>query len=333
MDSEKRSFHDILYLVNRQIKGEDEADLELDEDSFLEQEHTPLVDSVYNEILMHRDIHFGCQFEAMLEYYRNGGKGIQSQITEELIQTAWDFESESDQNLAPVLLSVTEIERVIEAKALYDNLRKLYEEEYSKNVIPRLIADLILSEEEEPQAEMEALIEQGIDSVPYLLELVRADHFYDPFFPGYGLAPMYAAECLGEIKDERAITPLFEMLGKESFFLEEAVLSALQKMGSITKNFLIMVLTNRPMTLDNEQAAIALSHFSKDKDVAIIALEQLKDPAVLQNVSMSVHLILLCRGLVEEEHKKTFDQITKSSSYPEVLRADFEFASKYFSSC
>ena len=82
----------------------------------------------------------------------------------------------------------------------------------------RLIADLILSEEEEPTKEIEAVVAQGTSILPDLFIIIENEDFYDPLFPGYGYAPYLAIQCIGQIGDASGVIPLFQTLSRENYF-------------------------------------------------------------------------------------------------------------------
>src|SRR5262249_53231399 len=147
----------------------------------------------------------------------------------------------------------------------------------TKDRIPLLIANLILAEEEEVEFAMEAVVAEKTAIVPSLISLLRNEEFHDPLFPGYGLAPILAAQCLGQIGDQRAIISLFETIGEFDFFDEEVSLKALSIIGEPAKQFLLRVLHSRPVTVDNEKAAIALLAFKDDPEVASRCLQLLKE--------------------------------------------------------
>ena len=105
-------------------------------------ETLPLVEEEVKEILMHRDAHFGGQFSVMRDYYTTEGKGVHFSVEE-----VERLENLVDEDLAPLLLSGSDMERVGKARATYRQLRELCEVENPKNPHPRLLADLILSED------------------------------------------------------------------------------------------------------------------------------------------------------------------------------------------
>src|SRR6185437_852012 len=173
------------------------------------------------------------------------------------------------QNLAALLLSGTDAERVSRAKKAYQDLRDLYETKPTpKGKFAILIADLILTEEEDPQAEIAALKEQKDAVVPLLIDLLRSEDFHDALFPGYGRAPALAARSLGEIGGKRALISLFESLGNEDFFDENVLLDSLKAIGDPAKEFLLKVVRGRPFNEDNENAAIGLGAFKQDSEVS-----------------------------------------------------------------
>lgn len=269
-------------------------------------EDFPLTNALDVSILMHRDAHFGGRFDVMLDYYAKGGKGVNPDFDIERILLLAEMEKKMNQNLAALLLSGPDAERVGEAREAYKKLRDLYETEKPYSKIPLLIADLILSESEEPKEEIAALVKEKGLAVTALLNLIRSEEFHDPLFPGYGLAPGLAVECLGLIGDKRAIITLFEAIGSGDFFDEDMALSALHAIGEQAKTFLLKVLHGKPLNVDNEKAAIALIAFKEDPQVASICLDMLKDPEVRRHLPLATYLVLACEGLTDAEKRKEF---------------------------
>lgn len=286
----------------------------------------PLADSTDNAILMHRDVHFGGNFDFMIDYYEKEGKGANPEFELTRIKELQAIERKVNQNLAAVLLSGPDAERIAQAKDAYQKLRKIYETKLSKKVNahhPKLIADLILSEDEEPFSEIDAIVAEKNAIVPALLDLVRAEDFYDVLFPGYGFAPGLAVKCLGLIGDRRAIVSLFEATGGESdFIFEDRALAALKAIGDPAKEFLLHVLHARPITYDNERAAVALVQFKEDPKVAHVCLDMLKSLDLKKNSVLATYLILACEGLDSTEDRK--DLAALMNTAPKTLQQDFK---------
>src|SRR5580704_7299274 len=80
-------------------------------------------------IVMHRDAHFGGNFELMLDYYKRGGKGVNPDFNLERIQQLADYERATNQNLAGIILSGPDAEKIARAKEAYKQLKAFYEEE------------------------------------------------------------------------------------------------------------------------------------------------------------------------------------------------------------
>jgi len=255
-------------------------------------EELPLLDETDNAILMHRDAHFGGKFETMLDYYRREGKGVRAEFDFDHINQLFLIEQKLQKNLAGMILSGMEAERVAAARNAYQKLRDVYS---SDDPIAKTIADLILSEEEFPEEEIHAVVATKEDVIPILVELVRNDTFYDPLFPGYGQAPLLAIQCLGKLGDMRAIIALFEMIGHGDFAVESLILEALKKLGEPAKEFLIERIRSRPITHDNERAALALVSFGDDPLVCRLCLEELADPEVLKKELLTTYLSLVCQ--------------------------------------
>jgi len=273
-------------------------------------------------ILMHRDAHFAGQFELMLSYYEEGGKGIHPDFELARIRQLALIEMQMQKNLADVMLDESEVALVQRAKKAYLDLRQLYELSTPKSRHPQLIADLILAEEEDPKAEIEAIVAEQGSIVSALLELLRSEKFSDPLFPGYGLAPTLAARCLGIIGDKRAIISLFEGIGELNLFSEEHLLKALKSIGEPAKIFLLKVLKARPLNVDNERAAIALLHFKEDPEVSAVALKMLSEKEVAADLLLATHLALICEGLTAQGDREKLKSMATDSSLPKELKWD-----------
>ncbi len=291
-------------------------------------ESIPLRSATDSEILMHREVHFGGNFMVMLEYYEKEGKGSCQEIEIEQIRNLAEIEERTQKNLAPLLLSGAEAEKVARAKEAYKKLRDLYEEESQPDKYLLLIADLILSEEQDPKKEIAAITKEKSAIVSFLLELLHAESFYDPLFPGYGQGPLLAAKCLGIIGDKRAIISLFETIGQGDFFHEDVLLDALKAIGQPAKDFLLKVVQARPLNSDNECAAIALIHFKNDPEVAEICLRLLLEPEVRAQSPLSSYLALACEGLAEPQQQSQFRDLSDDPATPSVLALDIKAAAK-----
>ncbi len=274
-----------------------------------------VIDTVDMEILMHRDAHFGGSFEIMLEYYSQDGVGVMPDFDIEQIEHLQKIEIEHKQNLAETYLPDAAKDSVEESKRIYHQLREVYDQKGEK-----LISDLILSEEHHPEKEIQALVNQGKDSVPALIHLISSRVFYDPLYPGYGRSPIFAAKCLGKIQDERAIPPLFEALGQENFFTDEEIILALASFGNRSKSFLIKRLKQEPLSKDNEYAAIALSGFPEDDEIAAAALEVLERGATLKRPLFASYLIFACSDLTKSSLQERFIRVSKMKALSKSIQ-------------
>lgn len=296
-------------------------DEEFTEDFFLS-------DALDAEILMHREAHFGGQFNIMLEYYVKGGIGVQSEFRLERIQQLALVEREMKENLAAVYLTGPDAEKIANAKEAYKKLQDLYDNDRIKSSYPLLIADLVLSESEDPIEEIEAIVKEKGYIVPHLLNILRSEEFADPLFPGYGRAPSLAIRCLGLIGDKQAIITLFEAIGSGDFFDEEAILNALHAIGQPAKDFLLKVVKGRPLNVDNEKAAIALVEFKNDPEVAKNCFELLKQKDVRRDAALSTYLILACEGLQGDDNRSSFIKLIEDPATPSILHHDIKSIAK-----
>lgn len=288
------------------------------EDQF---EYFPLADVSDNEIVMHCEAHFEGSFPTMIEYYENEKHGFQEHFPISRIKELESIQIESEENLASTLLSPSEIDKIEHAKKLYQQLRELCDME-GENTLPRRIAQLILSEEEDPVTEMKEVCQAGKKIVPFLTDLVRADHFYEALFPGQGRAPFLAIHCLGKIGHPQAIKPLFETLGKGDFFDDEIVIASLKEIGLPSKEFLLQVLHGKPLTHDNEKAALVLSAFEDDVEVAQTCLKMLQRPDVQKRPELCGYLIFSCSELKTPEDRKFFCKLGENPSFPPILQKE-----------
>ncbi|MEM8727117.1 MAG: HEAT repeat domain-containing protein [Chlamydiota bacterium] len=280
--------------------------------------NTPLIDTIDTEILMHRDAHFGGSFDMMLEYYGGQGVGTMPDFEIDEILRLKKVEEKRKDNLSDQYLPTVEKDRIETAKKIYRDLRDVYSD---KNSSPEtiLLSDLILSEEETPEKEIQAIVDGGKDTVPLLIRLLSSHTFYDPLNPGYGRSPVFAAKCLARIQDERAIPPLFEALGQDNFFTDEAIIQALAAFGNRSKAFLIARLKSEPFSNDNEYAAIALSGFTADAEIARTCLEVLEKEESLKRPFFASYLVFACSDLTQESERKRFIAIGKKENLPETI--------------
>jgi HEAT repeat protein len=296
----------------------------MDSEANLPFEHFPLVDAIDHEILMHRDAHFGGQFSIMLDYYRQEGKGVQPEFDIMRIERLALLEEQLKQNLAVLFLAAHEIQKVADSHEAYQRLRAIYEVKQPKTPYPRLIADLILSEEEEPEAEIAAITAEKDKIVPALIDLLRSEELYDPLFPGYGQAPFLAVQCLGRIGDKRAIISLFEALGQGDFFADDQIVKALKAIGKPAQDFLLHVLNGRPLNEDNEKAAIALIAFKDDEEVAEHCFDLLQKSDIQKDPCLPTYLVLACAGMKDPVKRRAFKNMAHDSHLPSLLREDIK---------
>lgn len=301
--------------------------MEQDDDNDVEE--FPIAYSIDNLILMHRDAHFGGDFDVMLDYYKKNGRGISVDFDLERIQEIADTQHAEGKDLSPLMLSGAEAERIAHSRQMYKDLRTICES--NKNSIPKLIAEMILAENEEVQGAIEAVVAEKTAIVPALIDLLRSEDFYDPLAPGYGLAPTLAAECLGKIGDKRAIISLFEAIGSGDFFNEDIILDALKAMGEPAKQFLLKVLHGKPITIDNDQAAIALIEFKEDPEVSAACLKMLQELDMKKHETFATYLVLACEGLNSSNEQMELLALAEKPTTPKSIRQDIAVVAKTWS--
>ena len=170
-----------------------------------------------------------------------------------------------------------------------------------------------------PEKEIQAIVAKGKDVVPTLIYLLSSHTFYEPLNPGYGRSPIFAAKCLSEIQDERAIPVLFEALGQDNFFTDEEIIKALASFGNLSKAFLITRLKSVPFSNDNEYAAIALSGFTDDSEIGFASLEVLEKEDTLKKPLFASYLVFACSNLDKASEQERFIAITKKKNLPKTI--------------
>jgi hypothetical protein len=289
----------------------------------------PFIDTLDIEILMHRDVHFSGHFDLMLEYYTQDGVGAIPDFSIKRIKKLQLEEQKLGRNLSEVLLPESAQILVQDAKQMYLDLRSIYESP-SPDPLSMAISDLILSEEETPTKEIKLLCQYGQKAISFLILLLKNDKLYQPLYPGYGRAPIFIAKCLAKIQDVQAIPALFEMLGQENFFVDDALIAALVSFGDQALDFLLKRLTHKPFSKDNEQAAIVIGSFPEEEKIAKICLQVLQDPELKDHVSFANYLILGCSALKNTVDKTLFRSL--KAGFPGIIQHEMELIAKGWTS-
>jgi len=272
---------------------------------------TQVINAIDMEILMHRDAHFGGSFDIMIEYYQQDGIGKMPDFALKKIKKLQQIEWQMGQNLSTRYLSLKAQQIVKKSQQLYKDLREVYTAKRGEKTLTILLSDLILSEKEYPNKEIRALVAKGEEAVSPLIQLLSSQIFYDPLYPGYGRTPIFAAECLAQLQDERAIPPLFEALGQDNFFVDEKIIEVLASFGDLSKSFLLNRLKQHPLSKDNEYAAIALSGFPEDEEIALCSLEMLEKGQALKKSYLSTYLVFICANLTQKSERDRFIALAK----------------------
>ncbi len=276
-------------------------------------EDTFFIEETDIEILMHKEVHFSGEFPLMLEYYYNEGKGIQEAFEIDRIERLAVFEKQSPSPLIDALLGEEDLVKIQKAKESYLKLKK------ASSPAEKKIADLILSEEENPEEIKESLYKMGEKVIPLLISLLKKEEFYDPLFPGYGLAPSLAGECLGLLQAKEAVIPLFEAIPKAEFFSEQPLVAALFQIGDAAKEFLLSQVKKTPITKENENAAIALLPFQEDPAVISTCLTLLEMVEVQKRPVFFTYLLFIMDSLQDPVSRARLENLRKCPLSPELL--------------
>lgn len=239
-----------------------------------EEDFLELSDEESQQIVMHRDVHFGGSFSIMLQYYeQEEAPGIQEDILVERIQELYQLENKMGKNIASFILTGKEAERVHFFRSLYHQFQELYALSPLHST-ERLIAELFLSD-----GKWEEVLDTRDTSIPLkekvLIDILLNGEFQDPLAPGFGTVPQAIARLLGQIPSESSIHALFATIGCGSFDLEEEVIHALYVQGEKARCY-CMRKARTSSGRDLERALISLQAFSPDEEVQQCARELLE---------------------------------------------------------
>lgn len=227
-------------------------------------------------ILMHRDVHFSGSFSAMKEYYANPeAKGVLEEIDPGRIDFLESVQTRIKHDLAPLLITGPNAERVALAKKTYAELQEVATK--TSSTPEGALAAAILSEQEidEILSSSSQLLQARPES---LLLLATSELFGDPLFPGYGTAPLLAIRLLGQMKYGPAIPGLFSLITRSDFDVETAALSALKQIGAPARQFALLRLASYPFTADHERAVLVLIEFLPDPEIEALFTSLIHDP-------------------------------------------------------
>ncbi len=284
----------------------------------------PFIDELDEQILLHREVHFGGSWDEMLTYYKKKGVGCLPEISFKRIQKLADLEKKGHNFLHS--LPDEGKDEIKKAKKLYEHLRELYESKQTP-AIQQKIADLILSEESHPKKEIDTLIKEGEKAIKPLEDLISSETFKTPLHPGYGRAPLFAAQILATLKKSSSLPILFSSLG-DNLSLDEALIHAILSYGVEAKTFLLKKLTHLPFSQDNERAAIVISSMTPDDEIAKICLNLLNQADVIKNLSFAPYLVFPCEALKTMEERTLFSHLCSQSITPVFVRQEMELVIK-----
>lgn len=255
------------------------------------EDYVPFSDTLDHLILMHRDVHFGGSFHLMIDYYKKDGLGIQEEFDIDRILFLKEQEELQGNEALEDLLSDSEKAAVEEALAMYRELKKVSLDEQGPS-LARAIADLIFSEEEFPTKEIHSVVSFKEKALEPLHALIDSPSLYDPLFPGYGFAPLRAARALRLLGDLRSLPILFSALRFEQFWMDEEIIQVFSELQGESIPFLLKKLQGKPLSKENEYAAMLLSNFTNEaiaQEVLVFLLS--KEPF---SNEVFVSYLLLC---------------------------------------
>ncbi|MCH9612421.1 MAG: hypothetical protein S4CHLAM102_09110 [Chlamydiia bacterium] len=294
-------------------------------DDFNEQEWVdhPLLDAISAEIIMQRDVHFGGDFQVMIDYYESDGVGASPDYSIEHIKSLQAQEKESKQNLAESLLPSQAREQVEKFQKLYSDLREVYEEKHI-NPVSIAMSDLILSEEEFPESEINTLVDMGERAVKPLEDLMNSTIFHDTLAAGYGIAPRRAAFVLGKIGHPSSLNLLIGCMGKEGYAMDDALIQAISQYGSVAKELVLNKLGSKPISSENVNAAIIASSLPEDEEIAKKALEIFTDKEFIKEPVILQYLVFTMTALEDPKDRARLANCLENPAYSKDLKDEIQ---------
>lgn len=287
----------------------------------------PLLNEIDKEIIMHNEVHFEGKFPLMLTYYRKNGKGMQPDFTVKRIEFLEGLEKSMEVNLVKSVLPVPAQEKIKHAQSVYKNLKELYDEPKPRK-IPILLADLILTEEDPPQKEIEALYQMGSEAVSYICEILKEPYFYDPLYPGYGKAPSLAAMTLKKTQDPSCVPTLFQALCLfPSQETEDTILNALVSFKAECESFMTRKIESLPFSKDNENAAIVLNQFEPTPELAHFCIDVLLKTDPNKHETFCMYLLFTASAATDTKKIKALKEYQKTC--PPNLKSEINLLFKY----
>jgi len=285
--TQERLFDSILSSSYEWYSDNDESEDQEDLVFYGENTDLPIFDEADKLILMHRDVHFSSSFSAMKEYYLNeNAKGICEDIDGERIAFLERVQNGLGKDIASILISGREAEKIAAAKKMY---RELAEVSTSSSLEGKLAAALLSEESVETLASV--LLPDVKERAEVLIPLACSEFFRDPLFPSYGTGAKLALLLIGKLRYEKAVKPLFYQLGRlDTHSLEDAVLEALFQIGPPARDMAIAKVSSLPITEDNERAALILLKFLPDEEISTLFAKCLEIPQVKEHPSFRHYL-------------------------------------------
>jgi len=272
----------------------------------------PLVDEEDRDILMHRDAHFAGNFDLMIEAYMDEKKSAVLDTSMKRIQTLARQEQELQRNIAAILLSGPDAEKIAFSRKMYRDLSALFDN--PQKSLPKAVAGLILTESEHAEEEIDEVCSYGKAAIEPLLEIVESPLFTDPLFPGYGEAPLLAARALALLQAGEAVMPILYLI-KEAPHLENELVTVLHAIGPTAKVSLMKLAEHY-----DDTALQALLAFP-DHETAAFCFRMLKSNP---DHPAAPYFVLGCEHLNDQE-KQEFTDLLKSGKYPAGVLEEMRF--------
>ena len=248
----------------------------------------PLLEEDDRDILLHREAHFASSFPLMIEAYENEARSAVLDVNVASIRRLMRLEEQLGKNLAPFILQADDAKKIAQVRKMYQLLADAFENGTNNEL--KAIADAILSEDEDIEEIAKRTALHGPQIVASLITIIENDLLYDPLWPGYGQAPCIAALTLGHLQIVSAIPALFSMLQDDSFDVQNASLRALCMLQEPAKKFCIAQLHSRPISRNNELAALALCSFPCDEDIIQAVSKELASSDVKKHEMLMSYL-------------------------------------------
>lgn len=279
-------------------------------------------------LIMMRDIHHQGSWE---DLSRSSAAEDDWIIAPEEISRLRKHEKEVGKNLADILLTGEDQETVATAIARAEELKARARELEADHQLTReeeaelWTIRLIFAGRNLPDEVVRNLIRLGDAAAGKLVDVATDEFFQQMLAPGRGWAPMQAVKILGEMKAERYIPELADLLGEDADLLREEASRALVKIGAPAMETLLKIVREKPKTLKQLAAAEVLAELPADEQIFQAAYELIQEGEPEERPDFLPFAVDLLKKCKDQQAREVIRGLLEKDDISEASRMEIEF--------